>query len=69
MRQSIFNLSSAQKTKVPQNINILNNEYRTTNILNNVQVQKRFTDFDLLMHEKEFLVKGKLERSKFTNEK
>ena len=33
------------------------------------KIQKRFTDFDLLMHEKELLVKRKLERLKFTNEK
>ena len=29
------------------------------NILNNVQTQKWFTDFDLLMHEKKLLVKTK----------
>ena len=39
------------------------------NILNSVQIQKQFTDCDQLMHEKELLVKRKLERLKFTNEK
>ena len=34
-----------------------------------MNIQKRFTDFDLSMHEKELLVKRKLERLKFTNEK
>ena len=38
-------------------------------MLNNLQIQKRFTDFDLFMHEKEFLVKRNFERLKFTNEK
>ena len=38
-------------------------------MLNNVQIQKRFTDSDLLMHEKELLVKRKLERLKFTDAK
>ena len=33
------------------------------------KIQKQFTDFDLLMHEKGLLVKRKLERLKFTNEK
>ena len=39
------------------------------NILNNVQIQKRFTDFHILMHRKELLVKRELERLKFKNEK
>ena len=39
------------------------------NVLNNVQIQKQLTEFDLLMHEKELLVKRKLEMLKFTNEK
>ena len=42
---------------------------QSTNTLNNVQVQKLFTDFDLLMQEKQLLVKRKLERLKFTIEK
>ena len=33
-----------------------------------MNIQKRFTDFDLSMHEKELLVKRKLERLKFKNE-
>ena len=32
-------------------------------------MQKRFTDFYFLMHEKELLVKRKLERLKFMDEK
>ena len=32
-------------------------------------MQKLFTDFDLLMYRKQLLVKRKLERLKFANEK
>ena len=39
------------------------------NTVNNVQIQKRFTDFDLLMHVKELVVREKFERLKFANEK
>ena len=35
----------------------------------NAQIQKWFTEFDILMCEKEFLVKRKLEKLKFTNDK
>ena len=38
-------------------------------MLNDIQKQNRFTEFDLLIHEKEFLIKRKLERLKFTSEK
>ena len=68
-QSSTYDLSSRNKTKVSYNINLLNSEYCTINILNNKQIQKRFTDFDLLMHKEEFLGEGKLERLKFTNEK
>ena len=35
----------------------------------NEQMQKWFTEFDILMYEKEFLVKRKFEKLKFTNDK
>lgn len=35
----------------------------------NAQMQKWFTEFEFLMYEKEFLVKRKLEKLKFTNDK
>ena len=38
-------------------------------MLNDIQKQNRFTEFDLLIHEKEFLIKRKLERLKFASEK
>ena len=37
--------------------------------MNNLHMKKRFSDFDILMHEKELLFKRKLERLKFTNGK
>ena len=37
--------------------------------MNNLHMKKRFTDFDILMHEKKLLFKRKLERLKFTNGK
>ena len=39
------------------------------NILQNVKIRKRFTDFNLLMRKKQLLDKRRLERLKLTNEK
>ena len=39
------------------------------NILQNVKIRKRFTDFNLLMRKKQLLDKRRLEMLKFTNEK
>ena len=57
-KSSTYDFSSRNKIKVIE-----------INMLNDIQKQNRFTEFDLLIHEKEFLIKRKLERLKFTSEK
>ena len=39
------------------------------NKLNNVQIQKRFIDFHLLINGKQLVVKRKFEKLKFANDK
>ena len=56
-QSSTYNFSLRDKIKVAE-----------INMLNNVQIKRRYTDFNLLMHVKELLVKRKLERLKFANE-
>ena len=60
MRQSIFHLRFQLKKQNNSSVNKYTEQYK---------IQKRFTDFYLLMHRKELVVKGKFERLKFTNRK
>lgn len=39
------------------------------NILNNVQIRKRFTEFDVLIYKQELFLKRKFETLELTNEK
>ena len=62
MRQLIFNLQFQLKKQNKNNTNKCAKQCTNTDLL-------RFTDFGLVMPEKELLVKSKLERMQFTNKK